>query len=79
MLIINNLTITTNKGRVLVNDFSFVLNENDKVALIGEEGNSKSTILKVIAGIDISSYAEYSGKIICDGVIGYLPQTIDTD
>lgn len=80
MLKINNLTITTNKGRVLVKDFSFVLNDNNKIALIGEEGNGKSTILKAIAGIDISNYAEYSGKIICDGRIGYLPQTIyETD
>lgn len=77
MLKIDNLNIITNKGRVLVKDFSFALNNNDKIALIGEEGNGKSTILKVIAGIDISNYAEYSGSIICNDKIGYLPQTID--
>ena len=76
MLKINNLTITTNKNRVLLKDFSFVLNDNDKVALIGEEGNGKSTILKIIAGIDVSDYVSYTGSITYDGRIGYLPQQI---
>ena len=76
MLKINNLTITTNKNRVLLKDFSFVLNDNDKVALIGEEGNGKSTILKIIAGIDVSDYVSYTGTITHDGRIGYLPQQI---
>lgn len=76
MLKINNLTITTNKNRVLLKDFSFVLNDNDKVALIGEEGNGKSTILKIIAGIDVSDYVSYTGSITYDGKIGYLPQQI---
>ena len=76
MLKINDLTITTHKGRVLLKDFSFVLNEGDKIALIGEEGNGKSTILKVLAGIDVSDYVSYTGEITCDGRIGYLPQTI---
>ena len=77
MLKINNLNITTHKGRVLLSDFSFVLNDNDKIALIGEEGNGKSTILKIVAGIDVSPYVSYTGDIICDGRIGYLKQTLD--
>ena len=76
MLKIDHLTITTHKGRKLLDDFSFVLNDDDKVALIGEEGNGKSTILKIIAGIDVDSYVNYEGNIICDGKIGYLPQRI---
>ena len=67
MLKIDNLTITTHKGRVLLSDFSFVLNDNDKIALIGEEGNGKSTILKIIAGIDVSDYVSYTGDIYSDG------------
>ncbi|MBR3250752.1 MAG: ABC-F family ATP-binding cassette domain-containing protein [Erysipelotrichaceae bacterium] len=78
MLKIDNLTIITSKGRKLVEDFSFVLNDEDKVALIGEEGNGKSTLLKIIAGVDTESYVSYSGKIITDGRIGYLPQSIET-
>ena len=84
MLKINNLTITTHKGRVLLKDFSFVLNDGDKIALIGEEGNGKSTILKVLAGLDVSDYVSHTGMIVADGRIAYLPQTIgevylDTD
>ena len=40
MLKINHLTITTLKGRKLLEDFSFVLEKGDKIALIGEEGNA---------------------------------------
>ncbi|MBR4461782.1 MAG: ABC-F family ATP-binding cassette domain-containing protein [Erysipelotrichaceae bacterium] len=76
MLKINNLTITTHKGRILLKDFSFVLNDRDKIALIGEEGNGKSTILKVLAGVDVSDYVSYTGNILADGKIAYLPQTI---
>ena len=77
MLKIDNLTIITSKGRKLIEDFSFVLNNEDKVALIGEEGNGKSTLLKIIAGIDTDSYVSYTGWILTDGKIGYLPQSID--
>lgn len=77
MLKINNLTIITHTGRKLLDSFSFTLNEYDKVALIGEEGNGKSTILKIIASIDVENYATYTGTINCDGKIGYLPQNIE--
>ena len=76
MLKINNLTITDQKGRKLLEDFSFVLNEGDRIALIGEEGNGKSTILKILANKDIESYASYNGSIEADGKIAYLPQSI---
>lgn len=79
MLKIDNLTITTLKGRKLLDSFSFVLNDNDKIALIGEEGNGKSTILKIIAGIDVSSYVSYTGNIITDSKIAYLKQSLDED
>lgn len=74
---VNNLSITTLKGRKLLDSFSFSLNEDDKIALIGEEGNGKSTILKIIAGIDVSDYVNYTGQITCNGKIGYLSQKID--
>ena len=49
MLQIQNLTITHKKDlRELVRDFSFCLNPGDRAALIGEEGNGKSTLLKLI-------------------------------
>jgi len=77
MLIINHLNITTLKGRALLKDFSFVLNDHEKIALIGEEGNGKSTLLKVIAGIDTGNYVNVEGEIIRKGKISYMPQHID--
>lgn len=76
---INDLNITTLKGRKLLDSFSFSLNEGDKVALIGEEGNGKSTILKIMAGIDVSDYVNYTGEITSNGKIGYLSQKIEDE
>ena len=58
--------------------FSFTLNTGDKVAIIGEEGNGKSTLLKVIYDNSLlDRYAEYSGEIIKNNInIGYLRQEI---
>ncbi len=77
MLKTDDLTIITHKGRKLLEHFSFVLNEGDKIALIGEEGNGKSTILKILAGIDVSDYVSIEGRVEKDGKVGYLPQKID--
>ena len=76
MLKINNLSVTTHKGRKLIDGFSFVLNAGEHIALIGEEGNGKSTLLKIIAGDDVSSYVTYSGQIAVDETVGYLRQQI---
>ena len=79
MLKINNLTVTTLKGRILINNFSFVLNNGDKVALIGEEGNGKSTLLKIMAGIDVSEYVSVKGDIISSDRSAYLPQQVSEE
>ena len=76
MLNINHLTITTLKGRVLLKDFSFTLNKGDKIALIGEEGNGKSTLLKIMAGEDISDYVTVEGEVYTRDKVAYLPQHI---
>jgi ATPase subunit of ABC transporter with duplicated ATPase domains len=78
MLQIRNLTMTDKKeGRTLLKDFSLTVNEGEKAALIGEEGNGKSTLLKWIRDPEsISSYMEAEGKMTCDGRIGYLPQVL---
>lgn len=50
MLQIKNLTIILREdNRVLFEDFSLNIGEGDKLALIGEEGNGKSILLKTIA------------------------------
>ena len=51
--------------RPLVEDFSFVLNKGDRAVMIGEEGNGKSTLLKLIYDPAlVDSYAEYTGEIV---------------
>lgn len=74
MIEIKNLSIKVN-DRYLVKDLSLNLNKNDKLAIIGEEGNGKSTLLKCIIGI--CSYAEVTGTInLNNNKIGYLEQHI---
>ncbi len=82
MLIISNLTIVLKKDlRTLIKDFSFVLNKKDKVGIIGEEGNGKSSLLKVLYNQEeASKYLEISGNIsIKNEKIGYLKQMVDED
>ena len=79
MLNINHLTITTKKGRVLLKDFSFTLNQGEKIALIGEEGNGKSTLLKILAGEDVSDYVAVEGEVYTRDRVAYLPQHINKE
>ena len=79
MLQIKNLNMThTKDSHVLSENLSFVLNDGDKAAIIGEEGNGKSTLLKLIYDPElVENYIEYSGEIIRNGaVFGYLSQEI---
>ena len=84
MLILRNVTIRSRKDdRLLVDDLSFTLHAGERAALIGEEGNGKSTLLKWIFDPKIvEGYAEASGQCVVDGKLGYLPQELpgeDTD
>lgn len=77
MLEIEDLTISIN-DRYLIKNLNLVLNRGDKLAIIGEEGNGKSTLLKSILGI--CGYAEISGNINFRGNrIGYLEQSINEE
>ena len=79
MLVIKNLTLVLKKDlRVLLEDFSFSLQPQMKAALIGEEGNGKSALLKAIAEPhSLSRYMDIQGAIITAGeVVGYLPQVL---
>lgn len=76
---IKNLTIKMKQDlRTILEDFTFVLAEGDKTAVIGEEGNGKSTLLKLIYNPSlVEPYIEYTGEIITQGKsIGYLPQEL---
>lgn len=77
MLEVKNLSITVNE-KYMIKDLSFVLNNNDKLAIIGEEGNGKSTLLKVILGK--CDYCKYTGIINYNkNRLGYLKQFLDED
>jgi ATPase subunit of ABC transporter with duplicated ATPase domains len=77
MLEIRNVNILIGT-RYLIKDLSFNLNGNDKLAIIGEEGDGKSTLLKAL--IDNCDYADISGSIsFKNNKIGYLPQMMNLE
>ena len=78
MLTVNQLTLTHRKDlTVLVDSLSFTLNDGERLALIGEEGNGKSTLLRVLAGDpSVESYIEVSGSFSCRDSAAYLPQEL---
>ena len=79
MLQVKHLTIRHKKDyRILLEDFNFHINPGDKCALIGEEGNGKSTLLKLLFNPALAEdYVEYDGEILCTGeCLGYLPQEL---
>ena len=64
-------------GATLFSDVSFVINENDKIALMGKNGAGKSTIMKIIAGV--SKPTRGNVRSPQDTVIAYLPQHLLTE
>ncbi|AXT54287.1 ABC transporter ATP-binding protein [Aquimarina sp. AD1] len=64
-------------GETLFSNVSFVINENDKIALMGKNGAGKSTMMKIIAGVQKAT----RGNVRCpkEAVIAYLPQHLLTD
>ena len=69
MIQIKHLTIRHKKDyRILLENFSLTLNPGDKCALIGEEGNGKSTLLKLLYDPAlVENYAEYEGELLRTG------------
>lgn len=64
-------------GHTLFSDVSFVINENDKIALMGKNGAGKSTIMKIIAGVQNPNKGNV--RFPKDAIIAYLPQHLLTD
>ncbi|KXN98461.1 glycosyl transferase family 2 [Aequorivita aquimaris] len=64
-------------GETLFSDVSFVVNENDKIALMGKNGAGKSTMMKIIAGVQKPTRGNVRAPK--DAVIAYLPQHLLTD
>ena len=64
-------------GTNLFDDISFVINEKDRIALMGKNGAGKSTLLKIIAGQKQPNKGRISAP--ADAVIAYLPQHLMTE
>lgn len=81
MLEVKDLSLIVQVNRILINKLSFIVHEGDKVAIIGEEGNGKSTLLKAIYNSnEIKSYCQIEGTINNNGLnIGYLRQFLDEE
>lgn len=59
-------------GFTLFDDVSFVVNKKDRIALVGKNGAGKSTMLKILAGLQSPTSGVVS--IPKETTIGYLPQ-----
>lgn len=64
-------------GTTLFSDVSFVINEKDRIALMGKNGAGKSTLLKILSGARTPSRGKISAPK--DSVIAYLPQHLMTE
>lgn len=71
MISVDGLTVEFG-GSALFSDVSFVINEKDRIALMGKNGAGKSTLLKILAGVREPSRGKVSAPK--DTVIAYLPQ-----
>ena len=58
----------------LFQDVSYVINDKDRIALVGKNGAGKSTMLKIIAGLQQPT--EGTVAVSGDSTIGYLPQVM---
>ena len=76
MISVDGLTVEFG-GSALFMDISFVINDKDRIALMGKNGAGKSTLLKVIAGAKIANKGRVSSPK--DAVIAYLPQHLLTE
>ena len=79
MLEINQLSIHHLKdSKPIITDLHLIVNPGEKLAIIGEEGTGKSSLLKTIVSPKlIASYADYTGQIHNQfKKIGYLPQSL---
>ncbi|MEJ5244313.1 MAG: ABC-F family ATP-binding cassette domain-containing protein [Bacteroidota bacterium] len=74
MLQVNNLSIQFN-GNYLFDNVSFIIRPTDKIGLIGRNGTGKSTLFKIIAGLQEPEKGTVSKPN--DYRIGYLPQEMD--
>lgn len=76
MLSVDNIAVEFG-GETLFSDINFVINEGDRIALMGKNGAGKSTLLKILAGVRQPTRGSISAPK--DMVIAYLPQHLMTE
>lgn len=76
MVSVDGLTVEFG-GTTLFKDISFVINDKDRIALMGKNGAGKSTLLKILAGVRQASRGSVSTPK--DTTIAYLPQHLMTE
>ncbi len=76
MISVDNLAVEFS-GHTLFSDVSFTINENDKIALMGKNGAGKSTMMKIIAGVQKATRGNV--RYPKEAVIAYLPQHLLTE
>ncbi len=76
MVSVDGLTVEFG-GTTLFKDISFVINDKDRIALMGKNGAGKSTLLKILAGARQASRGSVSAPK--DTTIAYLPQHLMTE
>ena len=73
MISIDNLTVEFS-AKPLFTNVSFVINDKDRIALVGKNGAGKSTMLKILCGLQKPTSGEVS--VPTGTTIGYLPQVM---
>ena len=76
MISVDNLAVEFS-GHTLFSDVSFTINADDKIALMGKNGAGKSTMMKIIAGVQKATRGHV--RTPKDAVIAYLPQHLLTE
>lgn len=76
MISVDGIGVEFNSEK-LFSDVSFVINENDKIALMGKNGAGKSTMMKIIAGMQQPTKGHIRKPQ--DAIVAYLPQHLLTE